>query len=101
MSGSARQKVRNHQGVTGEEWRGNRALHPWVGGMMNARGAGKGVEGNKSCCKGCFKANLCFYIVTPLPRAPSPQMQLNLGMQRGLEAGGRLRGVPYSCSPYS
>lgn len=67
--------------------------HGWVG-TMNIMGVGKGLEGNKSCCKGCFKAILCFSIVTL-------QMQLSLGVQWGLEAGGWLAEVPYSCSLYS
>lgn len=46
-------------------------MHPRVGGMMNPRGVGKGAGGDKSCHKGCFKANLCFCIVTPPLHPPN------------------------------
>lgn len=86
--------MKNHQEVMGRTMVGGWGIAAMGGGTMNIRGVEKGVEGDKSCRKGCFKAILCFSIVTP-------QMLLSLGVQWGLEAGGWLAEVPYSCSPYS
>lgn len=69
MSGSARQKPRNCQGMMqGGTQRWNMTLHPRVGGMINPRGVGKQWgSGYKSYCSCCFKANLCSCIETPCP----------------------------------
>lgn len=66
MSGSERQKQRTHQGVMAAGDTEGGTGHCTHGGVMtNLRGLGKGAGGDKSCPKGCFKANLCFCTVTP------------------------------------